>query len=118
MVQHSSQAKPKKGGQPTRPNPKAYSTKGKEKEISDRAQVHLNPEGFYEVDVQYSHLAAIGEGCGVKTGSVIQALTDDNLQRLSDPIQTFKDMEVDQAGPDLGLDFEEELDSEEELDLV
>lgn len=71
------------------------------------------------MDVQYSHLAALGDSCGIATAIVAQALADDNLQRRKQPMEVDQSLSDDPTGPDLGIDSEEEdLEADEDLDLV
>lgn len=57
-----------------RARPKNKSIKGP----TDRAQVSLSADGFYEVAVQYDHCDGIAEGCGLQAGDVKRALAKDN----------------------------------------
>lgn len=66
----------KKAGQSTR----AGSSRTWMKDGSQRAEINLNPEGFYEVSVQYGLSTEIGRGYGFKTKDVEKALIEDNLQ--------------------------------------
>lgn len=79
----------RKGKDPLRPKkkslvgPTASPTKrrtGKEK-ASDQAGISFNAEGFYEVQVQYDHLAKLASACGFKTQDLEGVLAMDNEQR-------------------------------------
>lgn len=51
------------------------------KDNSRRAEVNLNAESYYEVQVKYGLSEDIARGCGFNTEEVEQALMEDNLQR-------------------------------------
>lgn len=51
------------------------------KETARRAEVSLNAEGYYEVQVHYGLAEEIAKGCGFNTAEVEQALLEDNLQQ-------------------------------------
>lgn len=121
MVKHSAAQVKQKKEAPSAAStgPSTGQIKGKENENSDRAHLNLNPEGFYEVAVQYSHLVALGDGCGIATVKVAQALEEDNIHRRLNPSGEDQDIPEDRLGPDLHIDSEEEdLNDDVELDLV
>lgn len=41
------------------------------------ATVNLNPSGFYEIQIEEEHVAALAKGCGVETTNVIKAMQTD-----------------------------------------
>lgn len=86
-----------------------------------KAVVSQTQEGFFQVDVQYSHLAALSSGCGLPIEVINKALHEDNLQRASSPTPDLRDenMEPDTEGPDVSFDPElsDGLDSEADEDL-
>lgn len=45
------------------------------------AEVSFNPTGFYEVKVQYDHVAKLAQGCGFKSTDVQEVIRADNAQR-------------------------------------
>lgn len=108
----------------TRPKPTTFKKVQRSRpppQRADKAVVSQSPEGLIQVDVHYSHLAALGAGCGLPTEVVNRALEEDNLQRASSlsPVPNDLDMDLDREGPDVTFDPEsgEELDSEAEVDL-
>lgn len=100
-------------------NPPKRAT-GKDK-INEQALISFNPEGFYEVQVQYDHIAKLASGCGFKNSDIEEAITKDNEQRriqaLTNPANSERIFEED---PELEMrrfdpDLEDELTSEEEV---
>lgn len=87
------------------------SKQAKRKVSAQRAAINLNPEGFYEVAVQYDLCADLGKGCGLKDTDVAQALTEDNIQRRENPAHGFE--QQGQEGPSIEFDTDEDLMSEE-----
>lgn len=87
----------------------------------DKAVIASTSDGLIQVDVQYSHVAALGMGCGLPTERVSEALDEDNLQRRlsSPPEASLPEMDLDQEGPDVtfDLDSDDNLDSEEDVEL-
>lgn len=77
----STKPKPKRSG-PARPRTKKESLKEKDKD-----QLTLNPEGFFEVRVDYQHCANIAEASGVTIQQIDDLLRDDNQNRIAMPIQ-------------------------------
>lgn len=118
---------PKKGGELARlkrKNPMPSATgpakratgKGKSKEI---AQADLNPEGFYEVEVHYEHVAKLAEGCGFTTADIQETIHRDNEERRTHALMQNSEQNMDTAeGPQLDITFDSEsgddLSSEEE----
>lgn len=87
----------------------------KRKVSAQRAAISLNPEGFYEVAVQYDLCADLGKGCGLKDTDVAQALTEDNIQRRDfNPGHGFE--QQGHEGPSIEFDTDEDPMSEEELE--
>lgn len=94
-----------------------------------KAVVTRNKEGLIEVNVEYSHLSALGAGCGLPIEAVARALDDDNEQRNSDQTphsDETVDLEMDLGmdadnleGPDISFDPDSgvDLDSEEEAGM-
>lgn len=100
----------------TRP-PTAKRATGKEK-VSDQATVSFNPAGFYEVEVQYDHIAKLASACGFKNSDIEEVIAKDNEERkiqatsLVAPENTNEEVDLD-----LGRfepDPEDELTSDEE----
>lgn len=118
----------KKGKDPIRPKRKnalpliptpAKRATGKEK-ISEQATISFNPEGFYEVKVQYDHIAKLATGCGFKNSDIEEVIAKDNEQRrnqaLNNPPVPEGNIE-DDLDPDMGRfdpDPEDALTSDEE----
>lgn len=102
----------------------AVQIKSKQAKVRDqgrKAVVSKNREGFYEVNVEYSHLSALGSGCGLNADEVIQALHADNNQRKIEYLASMQDTSTDpeKEGPDVSYEpgSSEELEMEEEVDL-
>lgn len=98
--------------------------KGKPKTGAQRAEVHLNGNGFYEVEVQYGLCASLGAGCGFQTEEVIKALQEDNQNRQCNlGLDQTEMSEMDLSGEsatgqerlDLSVDSGEELETDEDL---
>lgn len=97
----------------------AKRTTGKEK-LSEKASITLNPEGFYEVQVQYDHIAELASACGFKNNDLEDILAMDNEQRR---IQAKKDTDgptITEEVPELDMtrfdpDPEDELTSDEDI---
>lgn len=49
---------------------------------SKRAQVQLNPEGFFEVKMSSNHVNNLASGCGFKTADVRHIISADNVARV------------------------------------
>lgn len=92
---------------------KKSSNKGKEKE---GAFVSLNPEGFYEVRVDYGHISRLASGCGFKNSDIEEVIQADNAQRLTQAFQNAASSAnaIEEEDPDMG---QFELDSNDELTL-
>lgn len=86
------------------------------REESQKAMVHVNTEGLYEVSVEYSHCSDIATVCGFQAHDVSKSLEEDN--RLCRTTQTpgNEDLFMDQEGPDVNFDSEE-LESEEDMEM-
>lgn len=88
--------------------------RAKAREAAQLASITKSQDGLVQVNVEYSHVAALGMGLGVQPEQVQQALSEDNQQRISDP-NNNKDMDLDldleMEGPDLDFD----LDSDDDL---
>lgn len=78
---------------------------------SKRAQVQLNPEGYYEVRVNSTHVQNLASGCGFKSDDIQHIIAADNVARVeeqkkhqSDPVTEDNDED-----PIIDSDLEEAL---------
>lgn len=98
------------------PLTKARAT-GKEK-VSKQANVSFNPAGFYEVEVQYDHIAKLATACGFKHNDITEIIAKDNEERRLQPLNTREPtMTTEEADLDMGRfdpDPEDALTSDEE----
>ncbi|KAF3333009.1 hypothetical protein FCM35_KLT02586 [Carex littledalei] len=46
-------------------------------------EVNLNPDGFYQVRVEYAHCTGIASGCGLKPTDVLETVAQDNHERAA-----------------------------------
>lgn len=104
----------------TRP-PLAKRATGKEK-ITEQTSVSFNPAGFYEVEVQYDHIAKLASACGFKNSDIEGVIAKDNEERkiqarglVLAPEQPSEEVDLDlgRFDPD-PADELDELTSEEE----
>lgn len=80
-------------------------------------EVNLDPQGFYNVQVQYTHCSAIAKGAGLSPSVVLETLDEDNIERQHNERVSLTDDEADNIGQD--TDLEDEVDyvlSDEEID--
>lgn len=98
----------------------AKRTTGKNK-ASEQANISFNPEGFYEVQVQYDHLAEMASACGFKNKDLEEVIAMDNEQRRLQASHNQPDSEMTtEEVPELDMtrfdpDPEDELTSDEEV---
>ena len=89
----------------------------RQKDQASRTEVHLNPNGFYEVAVQYDLCMDLGKGCGLNMSDISQAIDDDNAQRGVNNLNPVQESEPpNQGGPTIDFQSDEDLMSEEELE--
>lgn len=90
----------------------------RQKELNSRAEINLNPSGFFEVAVQYDMCSELGMGCGLRPGDISRALHEDNLQRGEAALNNTQGVNSsqDQEGPTLDFDSDEDLLSGEEAE--
>lgn len=104
--------------------PLAVQTKSKQTKLKDQARkavVTRNKDGFFEVNVEFAHISALGSGCGLQAENVIQALNEDNAQRRTTNWEPGLEDATDPAreGPDVSFDLDsgEDPEVDEEGDL-
>lgn len=111
--------------QATFKKPIQISRRGRLRRVGDRPTSHKddqaevrNTEGFYEVAVEYSHLALLASGCGLQVEDVDRALQDDNHQRLLEREHSVDMGSEEEEGPDITFDpeMEEDIESAEDLE--
>lgn len=69
-----------------RPKMDRSSTRPKDKG-KEKADLSLNPEGFFEVRVDFQHCANLAEACGIRVDQISDLLKEDNQDRSTMPIQ-------------------------------
>lgn len=76
--------------------------------------------GLVEVSVDYGHLSDLGNGWGINTGLIVQALDEDNLERRQNPPSPVSTgaMDLDANGESEGPDLDFEIDSGDERYLA
>lgn len=82
---------------------------------------HSNPEGFYELRVDYKHMYKLAFGCGFKNSNIEEAIHADNAECQSQVQAKASSSRMEMEDEDLDLErFEldprDELTSEEEAD--
>lgn len=71
-------------------------------------QIDLNPDGFFDVRVEYGHCEDLAETCGVRTDEVVHIIQEDNMARRNRPNQHIRFSNEKEIGDDMGM---EEQDS-------
>ncbi|KAF3339978.1 hypothetical protein FCM35_KLT15749 [Carex littledalei] len=66
---------------PSRPDPQKKIIGAGRPPNNSTVQATLNPEGFYEVQVQQAYCKELGNACGVTEKDVMQCLQEDNSER-------------------------------------
>lgn len=106
-----------------RKNPQSQSTMTKKSQPplkkrtgkGNEAEVSFNADGFYEVQVQYDHVAKLATGCGFNISDVHKAIASDNDQRRDQASAlAATTIEEEETDPRFELDPNDELTSEEE----
>ncbi|KAF3321298.1 hypothetical protein FCM35_KLT14551 [Carex littledalei] len=86
--------------------------------IKEGADISFNPEGFYEVRVDYGQIKKLATGCGFKSADIEAVIQTDNEDRRTQAnIASSSKMGVVEEDPDLSrfeLSSDDELSSEEE----
>lgn len=104
----------------SKPAPFKHSSRPKQnrqKDQASRTEVNLNPNGFYEVAVQYDLCMDLGKGYGLNKSDISQAIDDDNAQRCVNNLNPVQESESqNQEGPTIDFQSDEDLMSEEELE--
>ena len=86
----SRRSQPKKNGLQNGPS-KSKGVSFKKTQVKEmekkKAQLEFNPEGFFEVKVDFKHCVNIAEACGIKVDQISKILEEDNANRATMPIQ-------------------------------